>query len=376
MDTLRSTMVASVFRPADEQRRTLLDFVDEEAVETMRTSLKNTIDLSQSARAEFASSIKAFDLDRQALKSAVSSAPSPSRTNEPPIPPLLQALEAHAAEMAVLLESLSSHFDLCANAVKHTEGGFLALKNAASNNQLPDGVTVSGVISSPNASSQLLPISEDERREMIQVLIADASEVSAVVQDLELRLLEMENILPQITAHVAYQRDAYTSTTAAFTILETLSAHLPAYISASTAFVASWNSNKTLLEDQALELENMRIFYEGYLASYDGLILEVARRRSAEHKVKAILHKAMEQVKKLQEADSREREGFRREVGDFLPSDLWEGLVRDAPRWEVGVFGEGGVEEEEGDQESTPELDRVAVEEAVGRKRERGKGRG
>jgi autophagy-related protein 17 len=40
-------MVEATFRPAGEKPRTLLDFVDEEAVETMRTNLKETIDQSQ-----------------------------------------------------------------------------------------------------------------------------------------------------------------------------------------------------------------------------------------------------------------------------------------------------------------------------------------
>jgi autophagy-related protein 17 len=368
MNTLRSTMVASAFRPADEKPRTLLDFIDESSVETLRTSLKQTIDASQSSRSTFLSSVKAFDADRQALKTAISSAPSPNRTKESPIPPLLHELETHAAEMAVLLDSLTSHFDLCANAVKHTEGGFLALKNAVVNNPLPDGVTVSGVIPSPDASSHLSPMSEEERKEMLQVLMGDASEVPAVVQDLDLRLLEMEHILPQITAYVAEQRSAYTATTAAFAILESISSRLAGYIGASTTFLAEWQANKALLEAQAQELDGMRLFYEGYYASYDGLILEVARRKAAEEKMKSILRKALEQVQKLHDADTRKREGFRREVGEFLPSDLWPGLVANAPRWEVGIFGEEGEE----NQDSTPELGKTAVEEAIRREKERG----
>jgi autophagy-related protein 17 len=368
MDTLRSTMVASAFRPADEPSRTLLDFIDESSVETLRSSLKQTIDSAQTSRSSFLSSLKAFDHDRQSLKAAIASAPSPSRTRDSPIPPLLHSLSTHAAEMAVLLDSLTSHFDLCANAVKHTEGGFLALKDAVAHNRLPDGVTMSGVIASPDASHQLPPLSEAERLEMLQVLLGDAREVPAVVQDLELRLLEMEQIAPQIAAYVAEQRGAYAGTTAAFGVLEGIAARLPGYVGASARFGDEWQGERTRLEEQARELDDMRVFYEGYHASYDGLIVEVARRRAAEEKMKGILRKALEQVQRVHDADTREREGFRREVGEFLPSDLWPGLVADAPRWEVGVFGEEG---EEGG-ESTPELERVVVEEAVRREKERG----
>lgn len=43
MDMLRSTMVAAAFRPTSEEPRSLLDFVDEEGVETMRDALKDSI---------------------------------------------------------------------------------------------------------------------------------------------------------------------------------------------------------------------------------------------------------------------------------------------------------------------------------------------
>jgi autophagy-related protein 17 len=47
MDVLRSTIAESVFRPEGEEPRSLLDFVDEAGVETMRSHLKESIDQSQ-----------------------------------------------------------------------------------------------------------------------------------------------------------------------------------------------------------------------------------------------------------------------------------------------------------------------------------------
>lgn len=43
MDILRSTMVEAAFRPEKEEPRSLLDFVDEQGVETMRDALKESI---------------------------------------------------------------------------------------------------------------------------------------------------------------------------------------------------------------------------------------------------------------------------------------------------------------------------------------------
>jgi autophagy-related protein 17 len=47
MDVLRSTIVEATFRPANEEPRSLLDFVDEAGVEAMRTALKDSIDQTQ-----------------------------------------------------------------------------------------------------------------------------------------------------------------------------------------------------------------------------------------------------------------------------------------------------------------------------------------
>jgi autophagy-related protein 17 len=43
METLRSTIVEACFRPGAEKPRSLLDFIDEQDVETMRDKLKDSI---------------------------------------------------------------------------------------------------------------------------------------------------------------------------------------------------------------------------------------------------------------------------------------------------------------------------------------------
>jgi len=242
--------------------------------------------------------------------------------------------------MASLLDSLVQHFDLCVNAIKHTEGGFAAVKKAATDNQLPDGVTVSGVIEEPSNDSGLKPLSDEDRRQMLTVLSNDAAEVEDVVLELHQRLQSMEEQHDQIQEHVATLTASYTSTIAAFTILETIGSRLPAYIASSQDFLLRWADYKAQIFEQMEELESMRIFYEGYMTSYHGLIEEVARRKAAEDKMKALLKKTMEQVRKLHDADRREREAFRRYVGDYLPSDLWPGLVANAPRFDITIVGE------------------------------------
>jgi autophagy-related protein 17 len=298
----------------------------------------------------------------------LSSSQSQVSLHTSPIPENLHSLEVHAQEMAALLASLVTHFDLCVTAVRHTEGGYAAVRKAASD--LPPGaepVSVSGVMNASQDIEEQGPLSEEERREMLIVLENDASEVEDVVTELRERLGEMESRFEVIQDHVAHLTTAYDTTITAFSILESISAHLPGYLMAASDFKLHWEDTKMQIQEQLEELEGMRLFYENYHASYDHLILEVYRRRQAEDKVKAMIKKATEQIEKVVEADMRERQEFRGDVGDFLPGDLWSGVAVAAPRWE---FVQVGKDENRTSLDS-PELERGIVEAAAKRNRER-----
>ncbi|TVY34410.1 Autophagy-related protein [Lachnellula occidentalis] len=371
MDVLRSTMVEAAFRPAGEEARSLLDFVDEQGVETMRDALKESIRETKEAQTDFDTSILSFDDDLRALKTAMT-CPSKSvsqsqshSTLSSPIHTHLQTLESHAQEMASLLDSLVRHFDLCVNAIRHTEGGYAAVRKAASS-QPPgsDPVSVSGVINTESAPDE--PISPDERRQMLDVLEHDASQVDDVVEELREFLAEMEGKHDAILEHVAALTTAYTDTTNAYHVLEGVGARLSGYIIASQEFRLRWDETKAQIQDQLSELESMRLFYENYFSSYDSLILEVYRRKECEEKVKGIVDRAMEQMGRLYEADMKEREGFRLDVGDFLPVDLYPGVNKPAPVWEFVLRNGDGVGEG-----SVPELQRGAIEAAGKREKDR-----
>jgi autophagy-related protein 17 len=291
----------------------------------------------------------------------------PSLTSSP-IPQGLQDLETHAQDMASLLDNLVSHFDLCVTAIRHTEGGFAAVRKAASS--LPPGaepVSVSGVMDSSKNFDDEGPLSEEERMEMLGVVENDAAQVEDVVTELREHLSEMETKHDAILNHVSNLTATYDSTVAAFSALETLSAHLRGYLMAASDFEFHWREIKSQIEEQLQEMESMRLFYENYHASYDSLIMEVYRRKQSEEKVKSIMRKAMEQIEKVVEVDTRERTAFRSDVGDFLPGDLWGGVTEAAPRWEFAPFGN-----EEGEKGiEAPQLERAVVEGAARRDRER-----
>ncbi|KAH8812384.1 autophagy protein Apg17-domain-containing protein [Xylogone sp. PMI_703] len=382
MGVLRSCMVEAAFRPAGEGPRSLLDFVDEQPVENMRDALRASINEAQQNQVEFDTAILSFDTDLRNLRSSLPAAPSTANTttnvqssslSENPIPEHLEILEKHAQEMAALLDSLSSHFDLCVNAIRHTEGGYAAVRQAASA-QPPgvEAVSVSGVMQSPGEEGmqpeEHETITEDERREMLQVLETDAGEVEDVVLELRTLLAEMETLHDAILSHLSSQHTSYTSTLTAFTLLESISTRLTSYIISAQDFRVRWEETRLSILDKLEELESMRVFYEKYAEAYDGLIIEVARRHAAEVKVKTVIDRALEQVQRIVESDAVEREGFRVDVGEYLPLDLWDGLSSGMKRWGIAAVEEpdgGGV------GKSTPELEKAVVEKALKRDRER-----
>ncbi|KAG4025352.1 hypothetical protein MFRU_060g00280 [Monilinia fructicola] len=339
MDVLRSTMVDVAFRPAGEEPRSLLDFVDEQGVEGIRDGLKDLIGKSKVAQTAFDTSILSFDDDLRSLKSAFRFRKvSPQYAS--PIPKHLDTLEGHAQEMASLLSSLSNHFDLCVNAIRHTEGGYAAVQNAASNP--PPGaepVSVSGVMMTSHDDIQE-PISEHERQEMLFILEKDAAEVEDVVMELRDRLNEMEIQHDAILDYVSHVAEQFKETSNTYKMLERVYERLTGYIIACQEFCAKWEDTKAQIHEQMDELEGMRVFYENYHSSYDRLILEVHRRAIAEEKAKTIARKAMEQISNLYDVDMKERNDFKNDVGDFLPVDLYLGINAAAPKWELRVVEE------------------------------------
>lgn len=379
MKTLGETFVASPLRPANEEPRNLVSFIDLSSIDTLHTSIRTSMDTAVSCNQTFQSALDDMDTQRQELQRAIKEAPSKHKKTESPVPGHLHELETHASEMAGLLDSLTSHFDFCANALRHTEGGYQALRDAVQDNRLPEGVRGSGLIPSPNSSMTVEPISEQDRREMLEVIHGDAEEVPAVLQDLENGLAEMEQILPLILSHVAEQRDGYLGTTTAFLVLEKVADKIRNYLSSGEIYKSSWKLSKDDLLTKMSELESMNAFYNTYLSSYDQLLLEVSRRRAQEERMKEVLREALDKVERIRDEDCKERQGFRDEIGQYLPADLWEGLRRDAPLWELVVYGTGSVygdEEGESGEEgfSTPELTRDVVEDAMRRKTERERG--
>lgn len=299
----------------------------------------------------------------------------------------------HSHAMAELLTSLTKHFDLCVTAVRTTEGGTALARIKAAEVTLSQGaissedVSISGVIAEQESHMPGLkePISSEDRAQMLEVVVQDASEVDDVVQELNERLQSMEEgDYARLDAQARRARAAHGDALAGFRALEDVGSRVRSYIAAEAEFRQRWAAEHEAIRAAMAEMEGLRAFYESYAGSYDGLILEAERRRALEDKVRAVWRKARESVDRLVEADRRERDAFRHEVGEFLPTDLWPGLDDAMCRWEVVPVrdpgrsgkaggGGGGVLPHDGrgggsGSGSTPALERSVVQAAAMRR--------
>ncbi|OAA46696.1 Autophagy-related protein 17 [Beauveria brongniartii RCEF 3172] len=357
MESLQSTQISDLLRPQDEQRKNLLDFVDEEGVNRMRDAMKKSIEELQGIQQSFDGDLLRFDNDIRDLKkviieSQIQDSDDEDQASQPFTMDILMEILENSTAMAQLLASLTNHFDMCVTAIRTTEGGAdLARRRAAEVNQAQgsDGVSISGVIAEQESNtSDLESVTDSDRAEMLQVVVQDASEVSDVVEEIQERLTVMEQDYKILQQRNAAAEKSYISILDAFTVLGSIGDRLNDYLAAEQDFKTRWDLEKETVFDRMAEMEEMRGFYDGYGSAYETLISEVKRRKAVEDGVQNIWRMAQANVDKLLAADKASRESFRQDVGEYLPTDLWPGMHARPQRWKVTRIEEKDEDDEGG----------------------------
>jgi len=368
IQTLRDTRVEEGFKVAAqekdedeeyaESKETLHDFVDDKPIEDLRDSVKTALDNVEQAKQQMDQSIQSLEEDLQAINAAlveetVSSSSTALELQQPNVRRLLRTLETHAREMAQGLESLVKHFDLCVTAIKHTEGGGDAVARNVDTEDLPEGVGVEDF----EAPAQ--PMTDEERVEMLEVLENDAAEVDDVVIELQDRNAEMEAQLRQIVMWKEKSEGSYNDVALGFELLEKVGRRISSHVAESTKYATRWAEEKAKIEAGMAGMDELREVYGNFLNAYDGLIVEVARRKTVKKQMERVVQEANAKLEKLYEDDLGERDAFRNERGDYLPSDIWHGLASLPPRF--------GIVREDEDGGSVPDLPKKTVEDALRR---------
>ena len=301
---------------------------------------------------------------------------------ETPIPALFYSLEKHATETAKHLQDLLKHYDLCVKALKHTEGGGHAITQASTGEaQQASALAGLGVDLGRMEDAPAPPISDDGRTEMLVVIVKDADQVDEVVSETKDRLADMEDQLVQISNYIQTLRDTATQQRDALTLLKRVTENIPSYITACAEFQIAWEEEKAVMLDKLQELEGLREFYSGFSDAYDELLIEVQRRKRVRREMEKVIKAAMDDLVKLYQglsvvctpccfahillADLDRREEFRINQAEFIPSDLWPGLVNPPTRFHL-VQADGYVDE-------VPDIRKSVFEKALLRVKERQK---
>lgn len=344
---LRTTNVEPAFRPADEPPRSLESFVDEGAVETLREAIRKCLDAFQDAHStletsntNLADQINAIESDLTSTSPATSQiSPSPaSSTSSLPesAPTLFRTLESHATELADLLSSLITHYDLCITALKHTEGGAPAAHAALPTSASPEhDPALASLRHAPT------PISATERADLLAILSTDAHEVVPVTREIAARSAEMETVLVRLRARADAQIALAGRTKVAVSALDTLRSTLPAAGAAASTFREAWAGIQADAGAHLAELDGLRGFFRAFRRAYDGLLLEVARRAQTRAQMDGIAQRARAEIGDLHAFEEDERARFLAASGEFLPADLWPGFAEPPTRYEIEVVRDG-----------------------------------
>lgn len=351
---LRDTRVEPCFRPEGEQPRSLHSFVDENAVDMLSARFRACLDDFEAAHAELRRSNTAFDAEIHDLEESLKDADadggssdeedsSDGSDGDSPAA-LFRSLEAHATELAELLQSLVKHYDLCITALKHTEGGAPAAQAA-----LPSTST-DGASDHENAAAQLdpsllsgpaAPLSPSERADLLAVLAVDAREVGPVVREMTARAADMETTLVRLSARRDAAGASHSRAASAVSALDSLGGRLPVYTHAATSFASKAAEVRERAGEGLAELDGLREFFVAFRRAYDGLLLEVGRRLQTRRRMDRIAADARAAIERLYEAERAERDVFQADCGEFLPADLWPGFVEPPTRYQIEVVNDG-----------------------------------
>jgi autophagy-related protein 17 len=368
---LRETPIEAALQPQGTPQKHLYDFIDSAAVSNLQAALRACIDRYNDAHATLDDTCHDFDTCLDNIYSSIDNVPTtPATTSTPsPIPTLYHNLEAHAKEAAQAFQSLVQHYDLCITALRHTEGGSAAATQATGD---------APVHSADDGTAPPEPMSEEERRDMLNVLQKDAHEVEHVVIEIQERGSEMTILLGQIENHIRHVRSESSALSSILEMLSQVTGQVKRHVVTSRSFYASWlQDTRPSLISGIEDWENQREFYERFDLAYAELLVEISSRRRRHEKAKRKAEEAQKDLDRLRAEDERAREQFTLAQGDYLPLDIWPGL-KDPPRqYQVTVIPI--VVDGEHDQDaqgmdcgkSIPQLGRTVVERALTRVKRR-----
>lgn len=182
---------------------------------------------------------------------------------------------------------------------------------------------------------------------MLDVLDTDAQQVDDVVHEINDRLEDMEAELLALVSDLAPARDIHVQLAGVVTRLKQLDTDtLPQCPVAATSFRETWSSIRETLTTQTKDLSSLAGFYENFVRSHSALMREIDRRELVRNKIKSIADRARRDIEALHAEDQDMRSQFIKDVGEYLPRDIWPDIMTGPERWVIRTVAEHDVDEE------------------------------
>jgi autophagy-related protein 17 len=271
---------------------TLRSFVHEDGLQQLRRAISDTIDRAQECGNEINRhvanlDVSIADLNKRMLAVMVMKRQSIERANES-----ANSIADNAHSMAGLLESLTRHYDLSLQGVE--------MANSA----------------------------DKDLDQLYQVLEHDSELVEGVIEDLYGKQKVIEECEKEVSNFSSQMDQAHEAVTSFFESFEDFGTTKLTVYSESLDRIAK--DQRTYIDEiQQLkkELESLSEYYTLFLSSYHAMILEILRRKKSQTKIEAVIRDMKSALHKAHEEEVQARQKFISERGDYLPSNLWDGLA-------------------------------------------------
>ncbi|KAF8473972.1 autophagy-related protein 17 [Kalaharituber pfeilii] len=321
LSNLQNTVLDPAFTPERTEPRTLHDFVDDAGVDKLLAEIHGIIGKAEDSINRYGETLGSFDQDLATLEATVSKLPSTS-TKQPsilhpsqnPVPRCLSELDHLTVNLVDSFEKLNHHYEQCVDALRRTEA--------------------------PSIETSTVGLIHSLSPEEFKVLESDAEAVEDVLEDMAHYINEMESIyVDQVKAHIDALEACQKDTNAAFAQFEEFQANLGSYVVASTEFESTQKEYQSLIHPALDRLASLSDFYAGFARAYDEMVVEVGRRLGIRNKMESIMKRALSEIEELYEHDAQQREEFKKETGEYLPMDIWPGLMDPPMRYKVEAIG-------------------------------------
>ncbi|KAK7204272.1 autophagy-related protein 17 [Myxozyma melibiosi] len=305
-------------------KRTLKDYTHDAGVEQIKSQLRQAIDVFQDQHGLMISGLSDFDIELADLSEKISEAPPPlsdisqckSFVNS------LEIIETHARDMGILLESLAHHYDQCSQALMTSD-----------ESRLED---------------------DPERADLIAVLRDDAAQVPDVLDEIRERHAAMSALTDALTTFLSDSTERYTSAVQRSSVFSAYKQNLERHLLSAREFADGVQDYFDRRNSLLSELEELIGYFEGFIRSYDALVLEVVRRQNTKKRMESVVHETLDKLKAIYDEEMDSRTAFWKRSGPYIPIDLWPG-VSDPPI---------GFEIVAHEVSPLPELGRTLIEQA------------